>query len=315
MKLQEKTNDITQKIAKGFVDAFAIKLALFVFIFTFQACSPEDTSEDAVTGEEFTKVLELTTFNLVHDIQLSNVTGMASKKGINSELIYLVKQQGQKLLNTDFTNTIHNLEDLVMARDAYGLAIRTSSQLHDISKNEVGTSSSDVVAGEPVAVEEPASVYEMDEQTAIATLEPMIPEARAYLESRGFTPDEIDAMIAEYGGTEYDLVLLVAVMTEIENNQPPASDAVDASVGEPGNAGTVATTQQNELTLEEIGTCAAIAIGADILWALGGSNEKKWTKEAIKKAFKTAAKRFLGPIGVAIALVSFSICIFNESQD
>jgi hypothetical protein len=315
MKLQEKTNDITSKIAKGFVDAFAIKLALFVFIFTFQACSPEDTSDATVTGEEFTKALELTTFNLIHDIELSNVTGMPNKKRANKELLYLVRQQGQKLLNTDFTNSIRNLEDLVMARDAYGLEIRTSSQFNDISKNEVGTSSSDVVAGEPVAVEEPVSVYEMDEQTAIATLEPMIPEARAYFESKGFTPDEIDAMIAEYGGTEYDLVLVVAVLTELENNPPPAADAVDATAGEPGAAEPVATTQQNELTWAEIRNCAIIAIGADVLWALGTSNAKTWSKAAIKKAFKTAAQKALGPIGVAIALVSFGICLLNESQD
>jgi len=34
-------------------------------------------------------------------------------------------------------------------------------------------------------------------------------------------------------------------------------------------------------------------------------------KPLIKKAFKTVAKRMLGPIGVGIAVVEFSVCIAN----
>ena len=58
--------------------------------------------------------------------------------------------------------------------------------------------------------------------------------------------------------------------------------------------------------------CAAIAIGADALWALGGSSASAWTAAAMTKAFTAVAKRFLGPIGVAIAVVSFGVCMASE---
>lgn len=45
----------------------------------------------------------------------------------------------------------------------------------------------------------------------------------------------------------------------------------------------------------------------DALWALGGSNAAAWTAAGMKTAFKAVAKRALGPIGVAIAVVSFGL--------
>jgi len=54
-----------------------------------------------------------------------------------------------------------------------------------------------------------------------------------------------------------------------------------------------------------------IALGVDAIWALGGSNAKSWSKSAIKKAFGSVAKRFLGPVGVAITVTSFGLCMGN----
>lgn len=45
----------------------------------------------------------------------------------------------------------------------------------------------------------------------------------------------------------------------------------------------------------------------DALWALGGSNAAAWTAAGMKTAFKAVAKRALGPIGVAIAVVRFGL--------
>jgi hypothetical protein len=51
------------------------------------------------------------------------------------------------------------------------------------------------------------------------------------------------------------------------------------------------------------------------LFAFGGSTATAWTAAAVTKAFSAVAKRFLGPVGVAIAVVSFGICISHESLD
>jgi hypothetical protein len=64
-----------------------------------------------------------------------------------------------------------------------------------------------------------------------------------------------------------------------------------------------------DVTWEEYARCAMIGIGADVLWLLGTSNVCSWSKKALREAFGTVAKRFLGPIEVVIAVVSFGICI------
>ncbi len=74
-------------------------------------------------------------------------------------------------------------------------------------------------------------------------------------------------------------------------------------------------TVNENLTWGEVGTCALGALGVDSGWALGGSNATAWTMLSIRKAFTTMAKRFLGPIGVALAVGSFSFCLLIEAQD
>ncbi|ROI05746.1 hypothetical protein EGI16_05030 [Chryseobacterium sp. G0240] len=71
----------------------------------------------------------------------------------------------------------------------------------------------------------------------------------------------------------------------------------------------------NTLTWGEVGECVIVAIGADALWALGGSSAATWGAAALTRAFTAVAKRFLGPIGVAIAVVSFGVCIAQQAND
>lgn len=71
----------------------------------------------------------------------------------------------------------------------------------------------------------------------------------------------------------------------------------------------------NGLTGSEILECAAVAIGADLLWSLGASTATSWGAAALTRAFTKVASRFLGPIGVAIAGVSFGVCIVQQAND
>jgi len=68
-----------------------------------------------------------------------------------------------------------------------------------------------------------------------------------------------------------------------------------------------------KMELEDFLKCAAVAVGADALFALGGSSATAWSAAALKRAFSAVAKRFLGPIGVAIAVVSFSLCLAESA--
>ena len=69
------------------------------------------------------------------------------------------------------------------------------------------------------------------------------------------------------------------------------------------------------LSWAEVGNCALVAIGADALYSLAFSGASSWGVAAMTKAFTSVAKRFLGPIGVAIAVVSFGLCIAEQSTD
>jgi hypothetical protein len=71
---------------------------------------------------------------------------------------------------------------------------------------------------------------------------------------------------------------------------------------------------QVELTNSEAFACFLDAVGFDVAYAAGGLYTT-WTATAIIKTFSTIAKRALGPIGVSIAAVSFSYCLYQEAND
>ena len=75
------------------------------------------------------------------------------------------------------------------------------------------------------------------------------------------------------------------------------------------------TKQVIKIDANEVLDCALTAIGADAVWALGPSSASAWTAAAMTKAFSAIAKRFLGPVGVALAVVSFSLCIAHQTTD
>ncbi len=129
------------------------------------------------------------------------------------------------------------------------------------------------------------------------TLQPLISEAKIYLNSRGLTNADIDDMILEEGAQEVDLVPYATALAKYEQE----GNAV-AKV----NYVNLFFTSANARTALD---CAMVALGIDALWALGGSNAAGWTRAGMKKAFGAVAKRALGPIGVAIAVVSFGLCM------
>lgn len=132
------------------------------------------------------------------------------------------------------------------------------------------------------------------------SLNPLVEEAKDYLNARGMSDTEIAIMIAEENTNEYDLVPYVAALANYELS------------------GSTARTfdYQNLLINKAYASddpgffhCAGVALGVDAIWALGGSSASSWTLATMKTVFKSVAKRFLGPIGVAIAVVTFALCM------
>lgn len=65
----------------------------------------------------------------------------------------------------------------------------------------------------------------------------------------------------------------------------------------------------------DFANCAIVAIGADALYSLAFSGATSWSIPALTSTFTSVAKRFLGPIGVAIAVVSFSLCLADAAAN
>lgn len=136
------------------------------------------------------------------------------------------------------------------------------------------------------------------------TMNPMIARSRKYLkEVKGFTDAEIQQMLLENDVDESQLVPLVMVVCEDEYKS--GRDLQARSY----NFNLFATPCNAWTTGSQVGDCAAKAIGADLLFSFAQSGAKAWSKAAIKKAFKTIAKRALGPVGAAVAVVEFAICM------
>ncbi|NEV94738.1 hypothetical protein G3567_11345 [Psychroflexus sp. YR1-1] len=289
MKAKEQFNEITIKVARGMILIFAIKLFLILVVFTFQACSADDTLKSDIYNTDFNNALVISKANL-NDVKILNANRDFSKLDDDNKAIYLLKNPEQDMNDKSFLNAIDNLESLVRETSYHNLELSETFSLKDDA----------VVVGSFIIQEQPIK----------DALKPAIEEARRYLYVKGFSDQAINQMISDDGGTEEDLVTFVMALNEIENihNRNAFSFNNYSSLF-------FNTACAQELTLAEVGTCAAIAIGADILWALGGSSASSWTLPAMKKAFGAVAKRMLGPIGVAIAVVSFGICAFNESQD
>lgn len=105
---------------------------------------------------------------------------------------------------------------------------------------------------------------------------------------------------------------------EIDNEDPAQLMAIGGFYNPSSNfnivypSNTTIVVCYGTLTWGEVGACAATAIGADLLWAIPSSGVV-WTVASITTAFSAVATKFLGPIGVTIAVVSFGICIANAA--
>lgn len=142
-------------------------------------------------------------------------------------------------------------------------------------------------------------VIQVPEEPIINMLQPLVLQARNYLKSKGATDPDIDLLLQEENVTEIALVPYVKVLAQTELNQVGYVRSFKLPFIQEANA------------LPHWIECAVEAIGGAALGALLQSNASTWSWPVISSTFKTVAKKFLGPIGVAVAVVTFGICMFG----
>lgn len=256
--------------------------AVFVAVvsFLFSSCSNEN--EEAHLQQPFNEFA--TTYNKsIPDILSISVWKNAPNKkykgreidGERHQNVYLnIPNDIEDSVKIKLSANLHNLRDIAELKDATGATITNKK-----------------ITEEDIAITIPTTELQNK-------LEPMLVQSKKYLYAQGFSESEIQDMLKENNADESELIPLVLALVEQEEVESLANIQNDG-----GNAAQYAP------NWKKIGNCAAAAIGLDIVTNFKLYGPNKWAKKAIKKAFKTVAKRALGPIGVGIAVVEFSSCM------
>ncbi|MPM46608.1 hypothetical protein SDC9_93313 [bioreactor metagenome] len=274
------------KFGKGILAIFIINFILFSAVSFLNSCKKVDNVNPnfSKTNKEFLKALELNVRKIgtisiynKHNKSLSQIHTKSDSDGQSTSYqpIYL-EFPSDVDSETEYmfinTSTIQDLSTLISYTDARIQYEPSETNLY----------------------------YQLDVpiQSVSNSINPLILDAKEYLYNKGLTEQDIQEMIVNEGGTEEDLIPYVMTLSHIENNQSIANNFSFFFTN-------------NAYAMNEYVRCAMVAIGADVLMNLGSSAASSWSKFAIKKAFGAVAKRALGPIGVAIAIVSFTLCM-NE---
>lgn len=158
----------------------------------------------------------------------------------------------------------------------------------------------DVLTNHGVSIDDSVSpnadlTIQVPEEPIRTVLQPLVVEAQNYLFTKGITSQQITDMLIEEGAEEIDLIPFVKILSGIEQEQYAVRN-IQFPLLNGANAGNF---------LE----CGLHALGADAFFALAQSSATVWTWSAMKTAFKSVAKRMLGPIGVAVAVIDFAYCM------
>lgn len=147
----------------------------------------------------------------------------------------------------------------------------------------------------------------LSESEVKSSLAHLVQSSKRYLYSKGMSEEEIQEMLGEENADETVLVPFVMSLCDLEKQEY----TFELSRSESNTFNLFATTAyaaNNDWA--KVGSCAMQALGLDVITEFAYAG-KVLTKAAIKSIFKTAAKRILGPIGVAIALVEFGVCMWE----
>lgn len=281
----KKVKEGFKKYLKGMFGIFVLKVLLLGVFLIHQACERDDSPNlelQVQAKESFLNALTLSSHEFGRLRLVNSKIDPTTMLNKNSSTLIMLEITNENELDSEKLDNVESVEDIIDIGGVFKV----------LPKGEY-------------ECEGTVPCFGVSLEATEESLQPAVLSAREFLHLREFSDEEIDAMIDEEGGSEEDLVPLVALIIEDEGGS-----------GEPYEFSSVdffSSTKLYAQSWKDIGRCAAAAIGADIAYALaveGGGKSDKWKKKAIKKLFGKVAKRFLGPVGAAIAVVSFATCLY-----
>lgn len=274
------------------ISGIVILVTITLLSFNFYACQNLEVEKEEIISQNdardnFLEKLNLTTENLSGIKVYSSEELAENKSSHNTTNLHEIKFSKNAEIDH---NTISNYGDLIYSMSIGEIRLNSL----DISKNDINyKEDNDII-----------SLY-VDESSIENSLIPLSEAAEAYLYSLDFSKNEIEDMMESNGAKKVDLIPLVALIIQSENTNYGSNNSFSSDKINHGKS-------IEEMNLELITSCAASAIGLDIMYSLAselGKNNDKWKKKAIKKLIGKIASRALGPIGVAIAVSSFALCV------
>lgn len=270
MKILNRFNNVTMKVAKGMFALFTINLTVLLISFTIQSCSTDSETQNP-NSEEFINSVE-SSVNNFNAIPLTN--GAFARMDGSSKTIYLKKNPNQNFDDTSFLNSVQNIESLVNVSNQYGLEL---SESIDGNNDVLGT-------------------YTVPEQPIVDALQPSVQNAKNYLYSLGMSDAEIATELQ--GSEESNLVIAVMALIDADNqNNSPTAFNYSSLFGQ--NTYAMAAAQ-------DWYDCLLRSVGIDAVVELFNG---KVTKAIAKKAIRKIVSRTLGWVGAAIAVYEYGDCM------
>lgn len=290
--LQSKRKNLI-KISRGIVMLIALKITFFGVAGLIQSCKKTDNNYN--NGEAKIRFYDAINKNksLIGSVTASQLNNPSLTINNSSEAF------------SDITSENEYLEDVYVQPPGGGGFGELPGSLSIQQMSDLVLNYNAVIQYTPSPTNHG---FNVPINEVVSSLNPLLTEARAYLNTKGFTNEELNQMVIDSGAVEADLIPFAMVLAS--NEPSPTSkrnNYFSQFFGQSAYAG--------DVTWHDYLRCGLVAIGLQFAAAAGPSMTGSWSKAAMKQAFGAIAKRFLGPVGVAIAVVSFGVCIAEAYLD
>lgn len=204
-------------------------------------------------------------------------------------------------------NTI-NLNDTLLSQKAYYIMLKDINTQYELILNETKPNNLNIEEYKTALISGKIGLSSSQQNKILNATKPLIDYSSKLAKMNSINLDDIESKIA-LGGLYSPNDNLNFKFNSNSFNANNNSTIIKSNA--------LNSKQMMRINLEssEVLDCALTAIGADAIYAFTSSNISTWTAAALTKAFSRVAKRFLGPAGVAIAVVTFGICIHHEAID
>jgi len=285
-----------KKYLKGMFGIFMIKLCIVGLIVINQSCETEGeldyTNEQIVAKELFSEAMN-ESFENMHKVEVIPNNNTISRR-IKSDIVTIrVFKNSKKITKSSRSQTMNSLGDIISSGYDYEIV-----GLH----KTLGT------GGTGEITDDGNLYFDIELEEVNKAIKPVINASKNYLYAYDFSDEEISEVLI--GQDESLLVPMVEAAIKVDNQNKMISyhesnKLTDFLFGiESANA---------QLTWSEVGTCAAAAIGIDVLQDMKEATAgKKMSKKILKKAFKKVAAKFVSYLtgwGLAWTGVYFIGCL------